>query len=563
MTTTPHLMPGTQNLDQTTLDRLEAVWRKGQTLRRGRILARRTPPLIRLWDGDWNLKGRLVDAIHAKFQWKLNDTGAGTITIPIDHWLATWALDHHSRPTKNIHITMDKDGARWSGRLKSTRLVKERTGQRYLELNFLHDYEELKHVYVWPNPLTPAAVQFPRTFMLLGPTRWALKTALMLNIWRLEGSVWALPDDPLDLTEWTDTFNPRTWAIQVAPGRIGGDTTPWTIISSRMKTWHDMAASPLRQAQLMVECRRYLTGDPLPWPGAKIRHGCLVVDIVDKSSWFDPEGTSLWGTIRAGFLRTTQQLVGHNVDTEHTVIANPNTPVKYSAPNWLGTIPQCPYVLYRDAPLTGIEAADFTWEPATAVQILTGGHSTYGVNEALSSLVTLVGNYLGMFIATPTIGVIADTLLKPFYEDTLLAWMSLKSLQRSRTLGWSKYWEHFADGADRGYTLSALAALREGFWDTREKTSHKLTLGDGAPWFIGDRGQGHFFLGDRIGATIKGLPGDQVIVEQVTEITYELDRDTRGWACVCGDPQAQHSPLEQILTRVKSSMSSIHDLGVI
>lgn len=156
-----HLMPGTQNLDQTTLDRLEAVWRKGQTLRRGRILARHTPPLIRLWDGDWNLKGRLVDAIHVKLQWKLNDTGAGTITIPIDHWLATWALDHHRRPTKNIHVTMDKDGARWSGRLKSTRLVKERTGQRYLELNFLHDYEELKHIYIWPNPLTPAAVQFP------------------------------------------------------------------------------------------------------------------------------------------------------------------------------------------------------------------------------------------------------------------------------------------------------------------------------------------------------------------------------------------------------------------
>lgn len=59
--TTLHLMPGTQNLDKTTLDRLEAVWRKGQDLRQGRILARRTPPLIRFWDGDWNLKGRLVE----------------------------------------------------------------------------------------------------------------------------------------------------------------------------------------------------------------------------------------------------------------------------------------------------------------------------------------------------------------------------------------------------------------------------------------------------------------------------------------------------------------------
>ena len=174
-----------------------------------------------------------------------------------------------------------------------------------------------------------------------------------------------------------------------------------------------------------------------------------------------------------------------------------------------------------------------------------------------------MGNYLGMFIATPTIGVVADTLLKPLYEDTLLAWMSIKSIQRTRSLGWSKYWEHFADGADRGYTLSALAALREGFWETREKSSHKLTLADGAPWFIGDQGVGHFFLGDRIGATIQGLPDGRVVVEQVTEIVYELDRDTRSWSCVCGDPQSQDSPLELVLSRIRNAMSSLHDLGVV
>lgn len=559
----PVLVKGNQKIPQETLDRLESIWQNGQNQRQARIDARRKPALIRLWDGDWNLKGRLVDAIRAKFQWKLNDTGVGVVTLPIDHWLAAWALNFWGRPKKNIHITMDKDGARWSGRLKSARLTKEKTGQRYVELNFLHDYEELKHIYVWPNPLTPAAVQFPRTFMLLGPTRWALKTALMLNVWRLEGSAWALPDDPLDIREWTDTFNPRIWSIQVAPGHILGDTTPWTLISSRMKTWHDMAAKPLRQAQLMVECRRWLDGDPDPWRGAKLRHGCLCVDVVDKSSWFDPEGTSLWGTIREGFLRQVQHLTGNNVDTEHTIVDNPNIPKQYSLPNWFGTIPQAPYVLYRDAPLTGVEAADFKWEPASAVQVLTGGHSTYGVNEALSSLVTLVGNYLGMFIATPTIGVVADTLLKPLYEDTLLAWMSIKSIQRTRSLGWSKYWEHFADGADRGYTLSALAALREGFWETREKSSHKLTLADGAPWFIGDQGVGHFFLGDRIGATIQGLPDGRVVVEQVTEIVYELDRDTRSWSCVCGDPQSQDSPLELVLSRIRNAMSSLHDLGVV
>ncbi len=33
-------------------------------------------------------------------------------------------------------------------------------------------------------------------------------------------------------------------------------------------TWYRMAESTLEDAQLMVVCRRWLTGDPQPWPGA-------------------------------------------------------------------------------------------------------------------------------------------------------------------------------------------------------------------------------------------------------------------------------------------------------
>ena len=103
----PVLVKGNQKIPQETLDRLESIWQNGQNQRQARIDARRKPALIRLWDGDWNLKGRLVDAIRAKFQWKLNDTGVGVVTLPIDHWLAEWALNFWGRPKKNIHITMD------------------------------------------------------------------------------------------------------------------------------------------------------------------------------------------------------------------------------------------------------------------------------------------------------------------------------------------------------------------------------------------------------------------------------------------------------------------------
>jgi hypothetical protein len=54
----------------------------------------------------------------------------------------------------------------------------------------------------------------------------------------------------------------------------------------------------------MVVCRRWLTGDPQPWPGFTPRHGALVIDIVDKSGYYSGTGTS--GTIFDGLTRTIE-----------------------------------------------------------------------------------------------------------------------------------------------------------------------------------------------------------------------------------------------------------------
>ena len=54
-----------------------------------------------------------------------------------------------------------------------------------------------------------------------------------------------------------------------------------------------------------MRCDRYLPGDPLPWPGADLRYGTLVIDIVDKSGVLT--GTSHGGTIFSGLQRTVVQ----------------------------------------------------------------------------------------------------------------------------------------------------------------------------------------------------------------------------------------------------------------
>lgn len=544
--------------------RLEALWGQGHSARLSRIDSRRLPPVVRIWDGDWNFIGTVNDAIEGSFQWKINDTGAGHLRLPTNSWLAQKIMAARTSESHNIHVTMDKDGARWGGRLDRLVVSKQNDGSRVVDLEFLEDYEELKHIYVWPNPLLPAAIQFPRAFTLIGPTAWTLKVALFLNVRRLAGHTWALPDDPFDVDQWGGQYKPHLWPMQVAPSQsIQSDTSPWTVLSSRMKSWHDLAAPKLADARLVVTTRRWLNGDPEPWPGANLRNGALIFDIEDKSGFWSTRGTATFGDIWKGLVRTVQTVVGH-VDTQSTILDEPIDVDEYKRPGSLTTVPDAPYVIYRDGAITGVESSDFTWEPAKDVQVITGGHSMYGVNEAISAAVKLVGNYLGGIMALNfSLGSIADTFLQPIYADTILAWQSIKSVQRAQQLGWSHYYEHFADGADKAYTLSSIMALRQGFWETRERTSHKIKVQDGAPWFIGQNGQGHFFLGDRIGSTIDGLPEGKVAVEQVTELTYSFSRSDMGWDIVCGDNSSQHSPLEAIMNKVRGALGAIHDLGVI
>lgn len=557
-------------LTQAQTKQLDDIAAAAQQQQDERDYKRAQKPWIRLWDGDWDFIGTADDVVEGSFEWRLNDTGGAHLVIPLDSWIAEKLSALRTRDkARNVHVTIDKDGARWSGRMDSMNLRKDRDGTRELELHFLHDYEELKHVLVWPNPFLPDAVQFPRAYTTVGPARWTLKMALFLNLWRLHGDLWKFNDDPLDYRTWTDAVNPLAWPVQVKPDSIIGDETPWVVLSSRMKTWHELAKPILDDAHLSVECHRWLEGDPPLHDGALIdlkpRHGALIVDIVDKSGYWNNQGTALIGNIFTGMIRTAQNVV-NDVETKHDILPNPNSdtmPREYRIGKALGTVPTHPYVTYREGATTGVESSNFSWQPATATQTVVGGHSAYGVNEAISASIVLAGNYLGNTVFLPTAGVIADTALKPIYADTILAWNAKKHYGRARELGWSRYAEHFADGADKAYTINAVWALRKGFWETREQVSHRLQLQDGAPWFIGQNGQGHFFLGDRIGATIAGLGDDNIVVEQVTKISYDFDRDRRGWQAVCGAPDGQQSALQRVVGKVNNVTQAVHQLGVI
>lgn len=543
------------------IERLTSLWDEGYAQREKRVNARRLRPLVRLWDGDWNLVGIVHGEISGSFSWKLNDTGAGELVMPLEHHLSRWVMDYRNRK-KNVHITVDKDGARWGGRMRRARLTKDKDGKRQVVMPFLHDYEELKRMLMWSNPFLPAIVQFPRISLMAGPSRWVLKVMLMMNLVRTEASLWALPDDPLDINSWVGSWDMNQWPKVVKPSSLLLDSTPWTIASSRFKYWHEMAEDTLADAELMVECRRWLTGDDPPWPGATLRNGTLVIDIVDKSGRWSDDGHGAGGNILSGIWNTITTIADNGVDNEDSTISVPDHIPEYGIAGWLGTVPQKPYVTYRDGSVTGVEAAEFVWEPSQAVQVVGGGHSAPGVNEAISAAVQLAGNILGTYVMLPSAGTIADVFLRPIYEDTIGAFMSVKSPIRSMQSGWSHYEEFFARGADRAYTLSGIIAMRQGFWETRERTAHQLSIQDGSPWFVGDQGKGHFFLGDRIASTVIGLPEGEMVVEQVSDLTYSWDRDHMGWDITLGDPRSGESGLDRAIREISKLTTATTQLGL-
>lgn len=186
----------------------ERVWESCAAWKAEREKKRLAKPIIRLWDGDYNLRGEVAGERKGEFEFVENDVGTASIELPLDHYLAKWVMNHKGRTKRNVHITIDKQGARWSGCMDQYRVVKSKGGDAFVELLFKHDLEQAKHILCWANPFLRPEFQFPKLWIIFGPAKWCLLTTLFVNIMRLETSLWTLPDNPLDIVEW---MGPSFW----------------------------------------------------------------------------------------------------------------------------------------------------------------------------------------------------------------------------------------------------------------------------------------------------------------------------------------------------------------
>ncbi|AER47575.1 minor tail protein [Mycobacterium phage DS6A] len=552
-----------------------AILAETEKQKRAEQMALRVRPSVLVWDGDWNLQHIMAVEYKAQFSWISNDTGPGMTELPFNAPVAQWIHDMQGRidrgEKRNVHITVDYSGARWAGRMDSANVKLTDDGDKSMEVTWLHDYENLKWYSVWSNSWLPAAFQWPRAFILGGPVPWVLKTALWSQVVREHNPLITIPDDPLDFGSWFTSLDQSTWQLVVAPGGFldgleAGDI--WGVCSSRWSNWHDMAKQPLEDGEYSVTTDRYLPalGDPEPWEGANLRPGALVVDVVNKSGFH--LGTSNGGTIFDGLALTVAEFAEDFIDSTLTVITDddlaPGVKEAYGVPGLFYTQRELPYVIYREDQHSAVQSSEFITSPAKGVQVNCGGHSMPGVNEAISASIQAAADILGGLIQIGSLGGSIDALVKPLYEDTILAFWSVKSTERAQKSGWSRYFEYWQDGANKAYTLASLMVLRAGFWATKTTISCKVSVENNAPYRVGGPGVGHFWLDDRIGIVLKDDIRGRIHMDRCRNIVLAWDENDNypAWQLTIGDDRALQDPAQRAWAKIENIVAALKELGV-
>ncbi|RVW06220.1 Gp37-like protein [Rhodococcus spongiicola] len=545
-----------------------AIWESTEAQHAELERLRRTPPLVRLWSGaDADLVHIVECEDEASWDDVDNDTGVGTLRIDFDMPQAQWLNDMHGRIERgeamNVLVSVDYMGVRWSGLLEEVDVQTDDLGDSTLVATFLSDFEQLKTKLLWSTPSFGPAFQPVKVFGLAGPAPWVVLTALHINLWRENGRQFNLPDDPLAMSSWWESDAMSDWTVVVKPGSFWewlAAGVPWAILTSRFKYWHEAAQGILADAELSLQWRRWFEGDPEPWPGAQLRHGALVVWVEDKSGV--EAGTSNGGTIFDGLIRTIRSYTDDFL--EHTDDDGPAMPTvdAYRTPGDRRTDPRVPYVYYPpDSP--GVLSSSFKQRPARAVQLVTGGHSMPGINETISAVIQATGDIIGNLLLVGSVGGSIDTLLAPFYEDTILAWHAVPLLERAKASGDFRYFEHFIASSGKAYTLDTLSVLRAGAHETRTVFSGALEITDAAPYVIGAPGIGHFGKGDRVVTQIPGDITGRLHVERVskTTLSWGVDRAV-DIGITLGGEALQQDPWVRLMADIDKGKSDLKELGV-
>lgn len=551
-------------------------------LRRQRRAVKQARTTIRIYknnpDGSPGLifQGRLDirECTKHSFPRRDNLSSAGQFETRASHPLAKFiqTIPNDPEECKNVIIRVERYSGRWrwSG-LMHHWTVETRDGVDYLTATFNDDLQFLQFMLGPPNPLLPIPIfQFPRDYFCFAPTRWAIATFIFLQIFRLEGHPFTLPDDPFDFSQYFDFINWGDWQVHIKCPSFLQDDSLWTVIASRMNTVDSVIADALDDSQLSIVYRRVFTDEGERVSGLldnNVANGALVFEIVDRSGFAFPEGTfaSIFnGTLIGGAARTALfYLSGFVEDTLVMVDDNPTlTPDEYYQSSWMATLAKRPAHCLRDSRYMDLQST-VTHSPATAVSVIVGGDNP--IADAVAQLIIQsVGNLIGYFLlgGFDSLGDIAADIIMPFLVGTILAWLEWKNFSRATKLGWVHLHEVYQAGAEHAvWSLSGIAAWRGGFKATDAETSHTLVVGENT-WFIPGL---HGDIGDRLMSTSGALRRNANIhlmfINQLKEMNLEGQDGVDQFQLKIGENKAAMSSGERSARVLKLAMDKIHDIG--
>lgn len=550
-------------------------WNRVQREKADRLVARRKHTLIRLWDGNWLQLAEISGEFHHSFTFLKNDVGAAELTLPIGHEVSDLLLDTNNWPTKSLYLTFDRDGVRWSGRIEGvTSSISRGRNEATLKVVAAHDYKKLVDLLAWPNPFLPAAVQFPKSYVLTGPARWIVATVIEQNLWRKNLSMWALPDDPFNIAQWVN-FNKRDWNMVVRAVPYTQDKTMWTTISSRYKTVHDCISPVCEDAGLVIEVRRWLRGDPIPYGSKEPRNGQLIIDVLDRCGLDQvtaaPHSAAPWamttigsalGTLTNGFAAVTRSFKNHGIEQQLETVPRDIGGDAVRDKQWFeGDTSKFPWVVLEDSEYTSLESSGVEYVPPGQCQFVTGGASPAMVNNGIKMSIMALGNVIGAFINFASLGTMAATALEPLYTDVFMAFARLKMHDRIAKQGWDFPFEKWVDGANIGWSIQALLAVRKAMQESEERYSASVKMRDGDPYFVGQNGHGDLFVGDVVGVHTKGIPENLYFLAQVSKVTFEDDGGEMGWDIEVGQKEFE-SGIDKLFRDFGRTQEALKELQV-
>ena len=561
--------------------------------RRYRVERAYDKPIVKLYDGNWIYRGTVYGEIAGSMTLEVNETGLIKLRLPIDlndkrrTWAAFWCLDQKARGTNNIHIIVETVGARIGGRMKPKAGVKVRRSPDgdEVSIEFLEDTEELKFVHTAGNPFLPLnLIQQPKAWMLFMQADDALRLTLTVNLIRL-----SLTNISID--NIIGLLNPANWTLEnmlnlfgiwqpsqivVVPKALGQSVEPFALAVGSIRTsFFDVAAPILEDAELQMTTRRYLDGDPEPFPGAGTnwRQGQLFVDFENKSGY--RTGTSLGGNFLTGLTRTIGQLTANNVEDSYDLFTGEEFDTEFfRLPKWLSTPAANPYVVYADGDFTGIQESEFALSAGGACRITAGGESMPGVNEIIKAFVEYGGDVLGdnlsavisfgvgVNVTVGSLGGALNAFLEPIYRNSILAYNSVPLLLRAQEQGWGHYLETTSTNVTQAFTAASATDLRARRRETDPGTEFTLKIANCSPWIIGDNGFGHYWLGDRVGGTNKYLM-PQVFTRRCRMLDFGWDKQGLTLEGSFGDKRKEKDLFDRIADLTTKAATGLQQIGLL